>query len=431
MNSEITINQFAYLMRDWLYSESKVDEFKTSHENFIADTMNRLSVLDVDPKYEKKNRDVFLYIMWRCPNIVAKLINNGKIEIPFNYIFERIIGIIENPNLLTSIPGKVYLFYYSMLKFIGQYTNSSEYYRMATDMMSKISIFSGMAITPTDCLHFFKFNENFRHVTLNDPVFKSVYINRFHLFNSSGIKISNEYCDEYYDNYRLNYSYKKFAMTNDKLDFCYLMDTVISMIRNKTQNLKNMRGLFYSFIKRRQWEKQYDSFQQIVLDNKADLSHIFGFNKFDVLFESNQIVISKMRLLHKNQNNKNEVESIILDCIKVPNESFVKYIEHMSNPVNPLFIDVNELSSIKLFMKVCSLNYIDYNDFDRFIDSAMKYNRSVCAKMLLYTMRKPLYELDTYPLEYYSPKYFTTDVGTNCSQITDGPIFLNLPGFIN
>lgn len=424
-----TIGQTAFIIRDWLFKSSLVDEFKKIHENFITETMNRLFVADIDPKYEKKNRLLFLYILWKCNSITPDLVNVGSIKLPYNYIFKTILDMVEESNI-PEIQSGTYNFFYSVIKFIGQYTNSEDNFIYANNIMKKCIIFSGIQVIPSDCLYLFNFNQNYRDRLLTEPIAKNKYLNRLFAFNNPGIRLSAGELEEYYDNYRLNFAYKNFIEHNNYVSFAYLLDTIISMVRMKDKKITELKPIFGGFVKRKQWNLHYDSFLEMIFEQNIEPAHTFGFNKFNVMINPNSVILSKMALLHKKQDNKNEIRTILDDAIRVPHNSFVKYIEYIDKIGGAILLDASDLVNIRLFINICKNNYLTEKEYDTYIKKGLELFNECAVKLLTFHKNKTAYDVDTFPIESALPKYFLTNVGTSCNQITSGPTFLNIPNFL-
>ena len=427
----ITIEQCSYIIRDWLYKESTVDKFTNTHKKFLEVELKNLPIIDIDYRCETKNRSLFLHIIWKCQDIVADLMNANKLEFPYEYIFNSMKKLISD-EIKSSTPKCLYTFFYSMVKFIGQYTNNLTYYNTAYDLMAKCIPTKDMYVNPMDTLYLFNFNANFKRSRLVNMIPKKPHINRLYSFIDSGIIQKNSNLEELYDAHRLNYAYKNFIVHNDKISFAYLLDSVISRltVEQKSKPISELYNIFVKNMNRNIFEDHYKSFIETICDKSITPVHIFGFTRYLVLIEPNMIVSQKLNLLQKNQDNKNELKSILNDAITVSRESYIKYIEFLDKQHGPLLIDIRDAVFIKLLMKICNNNYLTENDYDEYIYLARTSANDVIAKYLLFHKKKHEYNLDSYPLELYSTKYFTTDIGTNCNQIINGPVFLNLPDFV-
>lgn len=429
-SQNINIGQCAYFIRDWLYKESLNDKFIDTHKNFVLTELNNLSIVDINIRFETKNRSSFIYIMWKCPEIVAELMNTNKLNLPYNYIFNSMRKIIEKKARSEDMPECLFTFFYSIIKFIGQYTTNKEHYNISYDLITKCLGEKSLQVAPVDTLYLFNFNPHFRNTRLVNNIPKRSYVNRLQLFTDSGIKQKTDKLDLTYDNARLNYAYKNFIYHNDRLSFAYLLDTVISTITQKTKPVADLYKYFFSAVRREEYDAHYKSFLETIFAETVMPAYIFGFNKYSVLIEPNMVVLQQLNLLQKNQDNKNEIKIIMEEALKVPRESYVKYMEFLDRQTNVLLIDINDAVYIKLLMKLCKNNYLSETDYDEYIYRARSSANDIIAKYLLFHKKKLEKNLDGYPIELYSTKYFTTDVGTNCNQILTGPIFLNLPNFL-
>lgn len=170
-----TVHNLDKTIQRYISHNAMDQEYNNLHQECIKIMLNKFDLFN-----DQKSRIFVSWLLWNQSDTCVNIMNKDEWKIPINSI-EKEFDELKQWNNHT-------LFLYSIIKFIGQYTNNKELYDKCWEIILSIPInlndVSEILIKPSQIIHLFAFNINFKHKNIPKKTRGS---NRLIQFVSTGI----------------------------------------------------------------------------------------------------------------------------------------------------------------------------------------------------------------------------------------------------
>ncbi|XWV26086.1 putative orfan [Tupanvirus soda lake] len=228
------ITNLTNIVRSYAKTNALFGDFCNSHMQCLATLLNNCDIYDSDSANRYKNRKFISFLLWSCNEYCRMILNKQLWLCPIDRMLEELskIKCVDKNTLLI----------YSIIKFIGQYTNDKYIYDKCCLLMESIQdIFPEYVMTPAQIRHLFAFNPHF--ISTEHPLPPKINgSNRLVQFYSCAIKDSGFYIDysKIYSKKRHIFSKNQLVMKKDEATCLYYLDSLYYVTKNKQLTMNNL-----------------------------------------------------------------------------------------------------------------------------------------------------------------------------------------------
>lgn len=196
------------LIVSYCHSINKFPDLYDTHLDCLTNILVDHNLFCTNPIVRFLNRHFVSFLVWSCYNEIATVLNNGRWSVNLELIENELVNNWKF-SLVSSFNQALML--YSILKFIGQYTNNYTTYTRCYSIMRKIpDIESPYIMSPRQIEHLYAFNRNFCSNRKCPKTNKITGSNRLIDFHSRGYYLKSRINIQHlhYKNCRYYHSYE-------------------------------------------------------------------------------------------------------------------------------------------------------------------------------------------------------------------------------
>lgn len=317
---ELTVFGLNRIIQSYAKQIQKIDDFRQVHLECIAELLNNHDIYESNMEKRLANRKFVCFLLWSSIDFCTEAMNKKR------WIFSLDLMATE----LSEASGKAeqqILLAYSILKFVGQYTDDRSIYNRCYQILDGVTT-TGLPISPADMKHLFAFNSNFLHMRQQVPP-KSRGFNRLLHFFTSGIGSYSAENSREYSQLRYDYARGRFISNCNEANCLYYLDTLYYTLGDTHIRVKQMYECLCVFV-----DTDVSKYVLAMLEAIAIFAagrHISILEKFIIVNQFDLETILKdtvnKRLLmlvprRENHLNQEELIYIIDEAITVPDSSF-------------------------------------------------------------------------------------------------------------
>ena len=314
------IANFSTIIRLYAKNNDLRKKFYKCHENFLIELLNIHNIHETESSKSSTNREFVNFVLWSCLDFCKIILNKNL----WNYQLDLIEQELLDKNCAFDQNN---LGLYSILKFIGQYTdNKNKYDKCCKIIESLPDNLPINIIEPKQIRHLFAFNTNFKNDYITIPP-KIIGSNRLVQFEF-GATIGNTNYLKHYEKYKSNRCYHAQFMLikNPSESVClYYLDSLYYQTKNKFISIQklfqdNCNDLAHSSYIRNILEK--------ITSYNCENSNCCAFNDLNIVTNAYNAIENKINLFyHDNMFNHEEIHCVIFEALTI-NDVFVNKNEY-------------------------------------------------------------------------------------------------------